>query len=582
MPLTPQQIAEMDRITGRTTPVNQDSSGISRANEIRSLGQKATTDLPFTERVKSIVSGPERTERVKSIVEPYIQGKQGTLETGFQLGGEAIKGTFEAISELPVIKQGIQILGEGIQQMSKGEVSQALGKGLTPITEKVLSWYDSLKPEQKRNIDATLQYLSVIPVGKAGKIGTKGVLGGVSKVTETGKEAVTSAARGASQVFGATTGAGASSVKEAFIAASEGRPALESFTKAMRGQTPVSDLVKSVEDITQTVKEQRASNYLSKLKEIGEDTSTHNIQPVVSELESQLNNFGITKNADGTLDFSRSAIAKSREARTDIQGVYDTVKDWGTKTGDRTGIGLDTLKRQLGDFYSESSQARAFVQGIKKKVTDILEKEVTGYKQMTSEYQKTSYFLDDIRSVTGVGSSASSDTIFTKLTTAMKADKEFRLEILKQMESVDPQLMNKIAGINLSPWMPRGFIGRATDASAALGMLTGFFNPQLIPFLLATSPRVVGEFARAAGIATNKINQIINSIKTLTDLKVNVNGVLQSMKEDFIKNPLSSPSEGQGKGKLGRLNSKTVSSPNPTTSISKVNRETGNNVLIKS
>lgn len=579
MPLTPQQIADMDNITGRSTPTTQTFSGISRANEIRALGQKTVDSFTLTDRIKNVVSGPERTRRVGDIVQPYKEGKQSMLSTGFQLGGEVIKGAFEAGSELPIIKQGIKLLGEGIQQMSKREVAQAVGKSITPATEKVLSWYDSLNSEQKRNIDATVQYLSVLPVGKASEVGLKTALGAVEKTAEVGKGAVTSAGKGLSQVFGATTGSGASSVKEAFIAASEGRPALESFTKAMRGQTPASDLVKSVEDITQTIREQRATNYTSKLKEIGEDTTTHNIQPVVSELDSQLNKFGIVKKSDGTLDFSRSAIAKSREARTDIQGVFDTINDWGTKTGDRTGIGLDTLKRQLGDFYSESSQARAFVQGIKRKVTDILESEVKGYKDMTSEYQKTSSFLDDIRSATSVGTSASSDTIFTKLTTAMKADKEFRLEILKEMEKVDPQLMNKIAGINLSPWMPRGLIGRATDASAALGMLTGFFNPQLIPFLLATSPRVVGEFARATGITTNKINGILNSVKTLSDLKVDVNGIIQSIKEDvkntpnmqggFVKNPLASVFESQGKNILEKSVPKTVSSANPTTKVPK-------------
>lgn len=579
MPLTPQQIAEMDKITGLSTSVPSRSS--SRADEIRSLAQKSTDSTSFVDRFQNALAGPERQERVKSIVEPYAAGEQGLASTGLQLGGEVIKGAFSAASELPVVKQGLQILGQGIQQMSQGKLSQAAGKALTPVASKALEFWDSLSDEEKRNVDATFQFLSVMPVGKAAETGVQTGL----KAAETGikatKGVTTATGRGVSQVLGATTGSGASSVKEAFMAASEGRPALESFTKAMRGQTQASDIVKSVEDITQTIREQRATNYTQKLKEIGEDTAQHNISPVLSELDSQLSNFGIVKKSDGTLDFSRSAIAKSRDARNDIQGVFDTIKDWGTKPGDMTGIGLDTLKRQLGDFYSESSQARAFVQGIKRKVTDILEKEVKGYKEMTSEYQKASSFLDDIRSATGVGTSASSDTIFTKLTTGMKADKEFRLEILREMEKVDPQLMNKIAGINLSPWMPRGLVGRATDAGAALGALTGLLNPQLIPFILATSPRVVGEFARAAGIASNKINEILRHVKTLTDLKVDVNGIIQYVKEDikktpnmqggYIKNPLASLSESEGKGILGKQGQKT-SLPNTTMSVSKVNK----------
>lgn len=570
--LTPQQIAEMDSITGRSTPTAKTSPGISRANEIRALG---SNNVSFMEKLKYILTGPKRQARVEEIVQPYKEGTQKLLPTIFQLGGEVIKGAFESASELPIVKQGLGLLGEGINEMSQDKVIKYLGEKLTPATEQVLSWYESRTPEEKRNIDAASQYLSIMPVGKATETGVSSGIKATERMVYTASDVVKATGRGTSQVFGATTGAGASSVKEAFVAASEGKPALESFTRALRGQTPASDIVKSVEDITQTVKEQRAANYTSKLKEIGEDVSQHNIAPVLSELDSQLGKFGIAKNADGTLDFSRSAIAKSREARNDIQGVYETIKDWGTKKGDRTGIGLDTLKRQLGDFYSDSSQAKAFVQGIKRKVTDILETEVKGYTEMTSEYQKASAFLDDIRSATGSGTSASPDTIFTKLTTGMKADKEFRLEIMKEMEKVDPQLMNKIAGINLSPWMPRGLVGRATDAGAALGALTGFFNPQLIPFLLATSPRVVGEFARAAGIATNKINEILNSIKILSSLKVDVKGVLESIKEihnqegGFIKIPSFGPEESVPKSILEKSVQKTVPSPNTNINKSK-------------
>jgi|ERR1035437_6018006 hypothetical protein len=156
------------------------------------------------------------------------------------------------------------------------------------------------------------------------------------------------------------------------------------------------------------------------------------------------------------LDFSRSSIANNGSARADIQGVYDTVKDWGTQKGDRTPVGLDTLKKQLGDFYSPSGSARAFVQTIKSKVMNILNDQVPGYQDMTQKYSQATQLLDDIKSATGVGGKAKVDTVFTKLTTAMKGDKELRLEIMNEMQSkgAQPDLMSKIAGINMQSLIP--------------------------------------------------------------------------------------------------------------------------------
>jgi len=317
------------------------------------------------------------------------------------------------------------------------------------------------------------------------------------------------------QILGAGTGAGASSVQEAVSAGKAGGTTLDTFTQAMRGKLTPEEIMKSAQDVVQSIKEERSKSYTADLQKIGANATSHDISPILSELNKQLDNFGITKNADGSLDFSRSAIAKTATARNDVQGVYDTLKDWGTKAGDRTGIGLDTLKRQLGDFYSDSSQARAFVQAIKGKVTGILNKEIPGYQKMTSAYQKASNLLDEIKSATGIGTNARPDTVFTKLTTAMKGDKDFRLEVLREMEKTDPSLMDKIAGSNLSSWVPRGLVGRGADVLSALQILTHGINPSMISVFLGTSPRIVGEFMRATGMASSKISQITGALKKL-------------------------------------------------------------------
>jgi hypothetical protein len=330
-----------------------------------------------------------------------------------------------------------------------------------------------------------------------------------SPVTKAASKVGSAATDIAAQAAGLSTGVGASSIKSAFSGS-------DAFTEAMRGKINPDEVVRTAHDAVSTIANNRRTSYLADLEKIGNNKSSFDISPVHTELQTQLKNFGIKEKNDG-LDFSRSSIANNGSARADIQGVYDTVKDWGRKPGDRTAVGLDTLKKQLVDFYSESGSARAFVQAVKGKVSSTLNTSVPGYREMTGKYQAASQLLDDIKSATGVGSKAKADTVFTKMTTAMKADKELRLEIMKtlQAQGDEPHLMDKIAGINMQSWIPRGLVGKGADIAAAYSFLFHSFNPQFIPALLSTSPRVVGEFVRAMGLGTEKTAKVLNAINTV-------------------------------------------------------------------
>lgn len=348
-----------------------------------------------------------------------------------------------------------------------------------------------------------------------------------SPATKSGAKIAKAVGSGAAEVIGGMTGKGAASVK----VAAEGTPA---FRAALHGKVTPEDVVRSAENVVQNVKGQRATDYQAGLKGIGEDTTSHDISAVHDELETQLKNFGVKVTDDGQLDFSRSSIAKNGSARADIQGVYETVKDWGSQKGDRSGVGLDTLKRQLGDFYAESGQARALVQAVKGKVTDVLNTNVPGYQDMTASYAKASDLLDEIKSATGAGKDANADTVFTKLTTAMKGDKEFRIAVLKQMEAGgEPNLMDKIAGVNMRTWFPSGMIGRGVDVGGAYAILTGIFNPHVLPLFAMTSPRVMGEFINGLGWSAKKAASVVNAINTVTPylLKASTGATAESNKK---------------------------------------------------
>lgn len=318
------------------------------------------------------------------------------------------------------------------------------------------------------------------------------------------------AGSGVSQSLGALTGTGASSIKAAFNGG-------QAFLDAMRGKIDPEHVVQTAQDAVQNIAENRRQTYLGGLQGIAENKKSLDISPIQAVLDEKLSSFGIKKDADGNLDFSRSSIANNGSARTDVQGVYDTLRTWGTQQGDRTPVGIDTLKKQLSDFYSPSGSARALVQAVKSKVSDVLNTQVPGYQEMTGKYAATAQLLDDIKSATGIGGRAKADTIFTKLTTAMKADKEFRLQMLGELQAkgAAPDLMEQIAGTNMSSLVPKGLVGKAEGIGAAFAILGHYFQPQYIPMLLATSPRVVGEFAHALGLTQGAASTVVGAVNKI-------------------------------------------------------------------
>ncbi len=345
-----------------------------------------------------------------------------------------------------------------------------------------------------------------------------------------------------SQILGAETGAGASSIKTALSGG-------EQFRAAMRGQITPEETVNQLQDAFNTIKETRATEYRGKLVGIEKQIGSLDISPIQNELNIQLKNFRVKEvDAQGKLDFSRSTISFDKSAQADVQHIYDTMKDYGTVAGDRTPIAVDSLKRAFGDLYSPSSNVRAFTTAMKNSARDILNKNVPGYEAMTKGYSTASNLLNEIRSATSLGGKANADTVFTKVTTALKADKEFRLQMLNELENgAGVKLIDALAGHNLSKWIPTGLIGKGIDISTAYGIIAHVFNPSMIPLLLSTSPRLVGEFLGAVGVGKQYVAPILQAINKLPEISQNINitGVKNkiglTIQDVSGKNPVKSP-----------------------------------------
>ena len=305
-------------------------------------------------------------------------------------------------------------------------------------------------------------------------------------------------AKGGQQVIGKLTGAGPGAIEEA-------AKATPAFRKAMRGKVSGDEIVESAKGALQTVKDARGAAYREKLAELSDDTTTIDMQPIGEKLERLMEQYNIKVNPGGKIDTSR--IAMGKKGRRDILSVIKTISEW-NREGDNTAVGLDVLKRQLDDFYSDSSQARGFVAGLRAAVKDTIEEAVPQYGEMTKGYAEATQIIKDFEAglmlrKQGMTGRIVADQTLRRLMSAMRESSGLRKDLLDSLSSSSgKELSQMTAGYTLKGLMPLGLAGTgpAIVGEAALAKIV---SPWFWPALSMSSPRVAGEFVQFMGrIAT--------------------------------------------------------------------------------
>ena len=282
------------------------------------------------------------------------------------------------------------------------------------------------------------------------------------------------------------------------------------FDRALRGKITGEEIVQNARSALRSMKNLRQADYIKDLAEISKNNKPIDIKPVRNKFYKLIDEYGIKLKYDikkdkYSIDASRAAM--SRKGVKDLEDIFEIIEDFGTKDGDNTAIGLDTLKRQLDDFYSESRGASAFVTNLRNKVKNTIINDVPQYKEMMNNYSEATTLIKDIEAdlmlrKQGMTGRITADKTLRRLMTAMKSAKGERYEIRGDLIRVlgsqgQSDLMEQIAGYAMNELRPRGISGTGTGmvAHAALTQL----NPAFYATLAASSPRIAGEFLRAWG-----------------------------------------------------------------------------------
>lgn len=312
-----------------------------------------------------------------------------------------------------------------------------------------------------------------------------------------------------SSVWGRLTNKGKLAIDEAY----RNSP---SFQRAVTGKITGEEIAENAKDALQGMREQRALAYQDKLAEIS------GISPqgaaIPGQPSPQMQSIDMTPIRDKVVELMRryrvkidpttrkmdtSRVAMGKSGANDIEDMLDNVMQWGSKQGDDTALGLDTLKRQLDDFYSESSQARQFVTALRKTVDETISQAVPTYKEMTKGYAEATSLIKDLESglmlkKSGINGRVTSDNILRRLLSSLKENFEMRGDLLKTLSNESGQdILGEVAGYAMKDVAPSVF---STSGAFLLGeSALIYLNPKLLPIVAASSPRLASRFLRTYG-----------------------------------------------------------------------------------
>lgn len=336
------------------------------------------------------------------------------------------------------------------------------------------------------------------------------------------------AGRIAGESLGVTTGAGYGAIKQAFTAAEAGGKQAKEYVDALRGNTSPEQIVNEARGALQDILTQRRTAYQTQLEKIAADKTSLDVSPIITTLQDQLTKFKIAVK-NGVLDFSQSAIRFDKEAQKDVQTIYEEMKTYGTQKGDRTAVGVDSLKQALQDLYSKSSNVRSLVQSVAKSTRKVLA-QVPGYDKLAGDYASKTELIADIQKALSLGDKSAVDTAFRKLVSALRLNNDFRKEMIAELDKASGgALSSKIAGQQMSEVLPRGIM-RPLEGMTALGAAASGYLLPLLKFAAVASPRVVGEIINALGISSRAAKAALQAIGGTPTLQAGVAPATQLVK----------------------------------------------------
>lgn len=302
-------------------------------------------------------------------------------------------------------------------------------------------------------------------------------------------------------LLGVTTGTGATPIKTAFNAGLAGGDQAQAFTDAMRGATPLQQVVADAKGALSNMRAQRGAEYRSGMQDISKDASVLSFDP----LDAAMAKGGDIKTFKGQ-DLS----PKTADVRTEIQGAIDNWK--GLDPAEyHTPEGFDALKQQIGDVRDSlpfNTPQRVVADQAYNAVRKTIADQAPTYAKVMQDYSTASDEISQIERELSLKPGANPQTTLKKLQSIMRNDVNTnwggRADLGNRLANAGATtLLPQLAGQSMSAMAPRGLGRVVAGGEIAAPLMAGSAIPLMkaLPVLAASSPRLVGEAAYGIGAA---------------------------------------------------------------------------------
>lgn len=306
----------------------------------------------------------------------------------------------------------------------------------------------------------------------------------IDPIAATAKAATAVASPAYKAVIGTTTGQG-------MIPVEKGLEGGQAFIDQMRGKARESEPVEMARDSLHEIAESRRFDYQSRLTGLKGSTLKLPMGDVKALSDQLLKNFNVSVNNKGGLNFKYSKLRTHPGAMEEVKNVHSAVEDW-NKKGSLTLVELDDLKQTISGAYTSSSMSRSMVKALEKAVDRKIKQVAPEYAEMTTEYKKSTDLIKEMERALSLGERSAADTALRKLMVAVKEDKNFRRDLIAQLDKHGgTDVMGSAAGAAMQPWTSRSLGASTTAISSGAAAIAS--NPWYAGLLALASPRIAGE-----------------------------------------------------------------------------------------
>jgi hypothetical protein len=289
------------------------------------------------------------------------------------------------------------------------------------------------------------------------------------------------------------TGTSAEAIRSAGRAGFEGGAKDEEFTKNLRGQGSITDITEGAQRAVGYLKQRKNAQYKSDMVSTGLDKtilSWNDVETAQIEMNKVANFKGV------------SISPSTADVRNHIDAA---ISFWKNKKASEfwTPSGFDALKQYVGDILDQTkpgTREHMVANTMYNAIRNTVIKQVPDYARAMKGYEEASQIIRELEKTLSLGETSTVDTQLRKLQSVMRNNVNTnwgrRAELVEFLKNAGaPHILEQLAGQALGTWVPRGLARYFAGAEGA-SLLK---KPHMLPLVLLSSPRVMGEGVRAGG-----------------------------------------------------------------------------------